>query len=171
MTAEVLRRAVQGEVGTLLERAQVDGSGRRRVDDDACRVGDRGLEIGHGQERIGRRLEPDEVDAVGRRTRLVELDEPNAPGLERAEEHSGPVVGTLGQRDGLPRLEQAEDERGGRPGAGGIHERLAALELRERALGRDRVRMAVALVVERARLAVAVRPDRRAVERLHDRQL
>ena len=45
--------------------------------------------------------------------------------------------------------------------------RLAALELAERTLRRQAVRMRVALVVQLARLAVAVGPDRRAVERLH----
>ena len=61
--------------------------------------------------------------------------------------------------------EEREHDRRRRPHPRGEEERLAALELAERALGRDAGRVGVAGVVEVARLAVLVRPDRRAVER------
>ena len=141
---------------------------RRRggcVDDDRRRVRCGRLEVGHRQERVGRRLEPDELDAVGRRAGLVELDVLEAPALELAEERRRPVVAALGDRDRVARLQQREDERGRRAGARGEEERLAALELTERALRGDSGRVRVALVVELAGLAVLVRPQRRAVDR------
>ena len=65
VAGEVLRGAVEDEVGAVLERAQVDGRRGGRVDDDRRRVRRRGLEVGHRQERIRRRLGPDELHAVG----------------------------------------------------------------------------------------------------------
>jgi hypothetical protein len=54
---------------------------------------------------------------------------------------------------------------GGR--TGGEEERFAALELSERFLRCDAGGVRVPLVVEVAGIAVAIRPDRRAVEWLH----
>src|SRR5438132_1143579 len=92
-----------------------------RVDDD--RRGMRGgrLDVRHRQERVGRRLEPDELHVCRRRPRLVELDAAEPPALELAEEDAGAVVATLGERDRvagvqestegkLQRLEELRDE-------------------------------------------------------------
>ena len=76
-----------------------------------------------------------------------------------------PEVAALGDRDRVARAEQSEHDGGRRAGAGREEERLAAVELTERLLRRDAGRMRVALVVELARLAVLVRPQRRAVDR------
>ena len=90
MAAEVLGRAVHDEVGAVLDRAQVDGRRGGRVDHHARRRGGRRLEVGHRQERVRRRLQPDDVDPAGRRSRLVELDVPDSPALERPEEQRVP---------------------------------------------------------------------------------
>ena len=92
MAAEVLRRAVHDEVGAVLERAEVDGGRRGRVDDDAAGMRGGRLEVGHGQERVRRRLQPDRGRRRRRRAGLVELDEAQAPALECVEEHAGAVV-------------------------------------------------------------------------------
>ena len=167
MPAEGLRRAVDDEVGAVLERPQVDRRRRSRVDDHRRRVGGRRREIGHRQERVGRRLEQDEVGVVGRRARLVELDVAQAPGGECLEQLPSPVVGTFRQRDRLPRPKLREHERGDRSGAGREEERGASFEGAELALRRCTGRMAVALVPEAAGISVLVRPDGRAVEGLH----
>ena len=169
MAAQVLRRAVQDEVGAALEGTQVDRGRGGGVDDDGRRVGRGRLEVGDGQERVRRRLDPDEIGVRGRSAGLVELDEAQAPPLELAEEDACPVVGIARERDRVAGLEQGEDERRRGRRAGREQERGAAVERLERALGLRARRVAVALVVVRARLAVYVRPDRRAVERLHAR--
>ena len=145
----------------------MDRRGRGRVDHDPGRYLGCGLEVGHRQEGIRGRLEPNEVCALGRRLRLVEFGEAHAPAFERAEEKSRAVVGALGERDRLAGLQQAEHERGDRAGARGEEQRLAALELAERPFRRNPGWVRVALVVEGGRLTALVRPDRRAVERLH----
>ena len=105
---------------------------------------------------------------LGRRAGLVELDVADAPALERVEEHAGAVVAALGERDRLAGLEQArapapssapvpEGKRSASPPSSSPSARSAA----------SAVRVGVALVVQLARLAVPVGPDRRAVERLH----
>ena len=104
--AEVLRRAVQHEVGAALERPQVDRRRGRRVDHDRRRMRGGGLEVGHREERVRRRLQPDELDAVGRRPGLVELHVLEAPARELAEERRRPVVAALGDRDVSPGFEQ-----------------------------------------------------------------
>ena len=76
---EVLRRRVDREVAAELERADVERRRSGRVAHDARGMRGRRLEVRHRQERVRRRLEPDEVDAVGRRARLVELDLLDAP--------------------------------------------------------------------------------------------
>ena len=149
----------------MLERAQVDRSGGGRVDEHGSGVSGRGLEVGHRQKRVRRRLEPHELYALRRRTGLVELDVLQAPALEDPEHRRRPEVAALGNGDRVARAEQPEHDRGRRPGAGREEERLAAVELAERLLRRDSGRMRVALVVELARLAVLVRPERRAVDR------
>ena len=163
--AEVLRRAVEDEVGAVLERAQVDRRRGGRVDDDRRRMRGCGLEVGHRQERVRRRLEPDELHAVRRCAGLVELDDVQPPALERREEAAGAEVRAVGERDRRAGLEQRERERGRRARPGREEQRVPAVELAERLLGRDAGRVRVALVVEVARLAaLVVRPDRRAVE-------
>ena len=107
VAAEVFRRAVQDEVGAVLERPQVDRRRGGGVDDDACRMCSRGLEVGHREEGVRRRFEPDEVDAVGRRAGLVELDDVQAPAFELAEEDAGSEVGAFGERDRVAGGEEA----------------------------------------------------------------
>ena len=128
-------------------------------------MGGGGLEVGHRQERVRRRLDPDEVGVRRRRAGLVEEDVPKPPALELGERDAGAVVGVLGERDRLARLEQREHDGGRRRRSRGEEDGLAALELAERALGLDPDRVRVARVVERPRLAVHVGPGRRAVER------
>src|SRR5439155_27307300 len=79
------------------------------------------------------------------------------------------VVRAFGERDRLAWLELGQDERSDGRRPGGEEQRPAALELAERTLRLDPGRMRVPLVVELAGFAVPVRPDRRAVERLHGR--
>ena len=90
---------MQDEVDAVLERPQIDGRRGGGVDDDSCRMRRCGLEVGHGQEGIRRRLEPDEVDLAWRRARLVELDDIEAPALELVEQDSGTEVRAFGQGD------------------------------------------------------------------------
>jgi hypothetical protein len=161
---------VQREVGSVLERAQVHRRRGRGVDEHARGRRDGGVEVGmvrNGFEGASARsgLRP---PAAARSGRTRSTARPSGRGRRTARR---PVVGALGQRDRLVRLEQREHDRGRGSGPGGEEQRLAALELAERALGRDAVRVRVALVVVLARLAVAVRPDRRAVERLTARTL
>ena len=105
-------------------------------------------------------------DALGRRAGLVELDLAEAPALERPRSVTArAVVRARGERDRVARREERERERGRRGRARREEERLAAVEPRERRLGLDAGRVRVALVEEVARLAVLVRPRRRAVER------
>ena len=56
-----------------------------------------GLEVGHRQERVRRRLEPDELHAVRRRARLVELDDARAPSA-RARRRAGRCRSTRPRR-------------------------------------------------------------------------
>ena len=171
MAAQVLRRAVKDEVGPVLERAEVNRRRSGRVDEDRRRVRRGGLEVGHRQEGVRRSLQPDELDAGRRRPGLVELHVLQAPALELAEEGRRAVVAAFGDGDRRAGLEQRQDDRGRRSGTGGEEERLAAVELAEDAFGGDAGRMRIALVVELAQLAVLVRPERRAVKRLHESEL
>src|SRR5262245_53886584 len=164
MSTEVLRRAVQDEIGAVLERSQVDRRGGSRIDEHGSGVGRGGLDVGHRQEGVGRRLEPDELHALRRRARLVELDVLQPPALEHAEHRRRPVVTTFGDCDRVARGEQRENDRGRRAGAGREEQRLAAVELAERELRRDTGRVRVALVVELARLTVLVRPPSRPTD-------
>ena len=165
VAGEVLRRRVEDEVAAALERAQVDRRRRGRVADDEARVRGGGLEVGHRQERVRRRLDPDEVGAGRRRAGLVEEDVPEPPALELGEEDAGAVVGVLRERDRRAGREQREHERGRRAHPRREEQRLAAVELAELPLRLDPDRVRVPRVVERPRLAVDVRPGRRAVER------
>src|SRR5581483_244300 len=162
--AEVLRRAVEDEVGAVLERSQ---EGRRRsggVDDHDGGMGSRRLEIRKRQERIGRCLEPDEVGALRRRACLFELDDAQSPAFEPAEEGGRPEVAALGEGDRPARAGEREHGRGRGGGARREQQGVAALELAERALRLRAGRMPVARIEEGSRLAVRVRPDRRAID-------
>ena len=159
---------MEREVGAVLERSQMDGRRNGRIDDDRCRMRDGRDEIRHREVRVRGRFEPDELDPVRRRPRLVELNDADAPPLEGGERDPSPVVAPAGERDRVARLEQREDERRRRAGAGGEEEGRAAVQLPERGLGGGDGRVAESLVVEVARLAaLVVRPHRRAVEGLH----
>jgi hypothetical protein len=155
---------VERERAPSFERPHVQWSRGGRVAKDGRGVRRGRLEVRHGEERVRRRLQPDEVDATGRRAGLVELDVAESPAAELAEEDAGAEVGALGERDGPSGLQQREDDRGARGGARGEEHGLAAVELTERPLGlRDR-RAPVPRVDERAGLPVLVGPRRRAVE-------
>ena len=155
------------EVGAVLERAQVDRRRRGRVDHDAGGMRSRGLEVRHGQERIRRRFEPDHIRALGRRTRLVELDVAHAPRRQRLEQPRGPVVRAVRDRDRLAGPQLRQYERRYRAGAGREEERCPAFERSELALGLDACGVSVALVSEAARVSVLVGPDRGAVDAGH----
>ena len=159
MAAQVLRRAVEDEVGPVLERAQMNGRRGSCVDEDRRRVRCGGLEVGHRQERVRRSLEPDELNIIGRRRGLVELHVLEAPALELPKERRRPVVAAFGDRDRGAGLEESQDDRCRRSGTGGEEERLAAVELAEDVLGGHAGGVRVALVVELAQLAVLVRPE------------
>ena len=165
MTAEVLRRAVQDEVGALLQRPHVHRRGCGRVDEDRRRVGGCGGEVRHRQERIRGCFEPDELHAVRRRLRLIELHVLQAPALELAKQGRGAVVTAFRDRDRVARRQECQHDRGRRARSRREEKRLTPVELSERALGGDSGRVGVALVVELARLAALERPERRAVER------
>ena len=98
-------------IAAELERAQVHRRRRGRVADDETGVRRRRLEVGHRQQRIRRRLDPDEVGARGRWPGLVEQDVLEAPALELREENAGSVVGVLRERDRRAGREQRQDER------------------------------------------------------------
>ena len=102
MAGEVLRRAVENEIRSQLERSEVDRRRRGRVDDDLCRMKRGRLEIRHRQKGVRRRFEPDEVDSVRRRSRLVELDDAKAPPRELAQRDPGTEVRAFRKRDRVP---------------------------------------------------------------------
>src|SRR5207244_9758186 len=107
---------------------------------DLRRMGGRRVEVGHRQEWIRRRLEPDELHARGRRTGLVELEVAQPPPLELRERDAGAVVRALGERDRVARREQGEHEGDRKSGARGKAAGMPAVELadsaRELAAGR-----------------------------------
>ena len=132
MAAEVLRRAVQDDVGAVLKWAEEDRRGGGRIDEHGRAVAGRRLHVRKGEKGIRGRFEPDQIGLLGRRAGLVELDEEHAPGLELAKEDAGPVVAALRERDRLAGREQAEHGRGRRGRPGGEEQRVAAFELAER---------------------------------------
>src|SRR5262249_40254374 len=117
-----------------------------------------------GEVRVRGRLQPDEVDRRRRRARLVELDEPKAPGLQGSEKDGGSEVAALGERDRLSRAGEGEDGAGGGRRAGCEKQYTASLELSEGLFGLCACRVVVSRVVEAPRLAVPVRLVRRAVD-------
>jgi hypothetical protein len=89
-----------------------------RIDEDGSGVGGRGFEVGHRQEGIRGRLEPDELHALGRRPRLVELDVSQTPALEDAEHRRRPEVAALGDRDRVAGAEESKHDARRGAGAG-----------------------------------------------------
>ncbi len=79
VAGQALRRRVEGDVASALERLHVQWGRGGRVADDGRRVCRRRLEVRHRQERVRRRLDPDEVGLGRRRPGLVELDVSHAP--------------------------------------------------------------------------------------------
>ena len=166
MPAEELRRAVQDEVGAVLERPQEDGRGRGRVDER------RGP--GVPPPLRGRGTSSNGFDGASSQTRSapsgggpVWSNSTNRSPQRSSSRSSTPVpkYAPRGNRDRRARLEQAEHDR----------RRRRRRPTRRAARGRPRARRAPPRrrrpsgarrgVDERARLAVLVRPDRRAVER------
>ena len=141
---------------------------RRRgggVADDARGVGRAGFEVRHREKRVRGSLDPDEVDPSRRRPSLIELDMADAPAGELLQHDSCSVVRALGESDRLSRRQQPEDHRGRRRGAGRKEKSLAAVQLAEPSFRFGHGRARVAGIRELARLAVFVRPRRRAVDR------
>ena len=104
---EVLRRAVQREVGAVLERPQVDRCRDGRVDDHR-----RGMRDGRSRSGIVRNgfdgaSSQTSCDAVRRRAGLVELDVARAPFGERLEGDAGAEVRAGRERDRVARLRAA----------------------------------------------------------------
>jgi hypothetical protein len=67
---------VDDQVAAVLERAQVHRRGGGGIADDEAVVGGGRFEVGHRQQRVRRRLDPDDVGLGGRRPALVEEDVP-----------------------------------------------------------------------------------------------
>ena len=127
-----------------------------------------GVPVRHGQRRVRRRLDPDDVGVRRGRPRLVVLDVAEPPRLERPQQDRRPEVGALGQGDRRAGPREGEQHRGLGGHAGGEEKRLAAFELAESRLAGRAGRVGVALVEELAWIAVlVVRPDRRTVDGLH----
>ena len=122
---------MQREVSASLEWAEVDGCRDGRVDDDGRGVRGRGLEVRHRQERVRRRLEPDELHALRRGPGLIELDVLEAPLAECLECDAGAEIAALGERDRVARLQEREDECSRRAAPGREEQGLPAVELPE----------------------------------------
>ena len=135
MAAQELRGAVQHEVRAVLERPHVDRRGSGGVHEHGCRARRGCSEVGEGQERVRRRLEPDQIGA-GRRRRVWSNSrgrQPPAP--EIADQHSHAVVRIGGDRDSLSLTQQAQQRcrRRGEPRR--EEQRVTAVELSQRGLG------------------------------------
>ena len=165
VTGEHLGGAVQRDVAAALERPQPQRRRERGVAHDGGRVRGSRLEVRHRQHRVRRRLEQDQVDARGRRSRLVVLDHLDPPGPDVVEQLLVPVVGALGEGDRAARRQHRQDDAGDCSHAGGEEQCAAALESAELGLDGDRVRLLGAGVRVSARLACrVVGPGGRAVE-------
>src|SRR5256714_3191705 len=124
-----------------------------------------GLEVREAEERVRGRLDPDELDALGRNAALVELLVTQAPSAEQPEEQARSVVGARCEGDRVAGPEQREDERRRGRRARGKEQRVAAFELAEQPFRLESRGVGVALVEELADLAVRVGERRGAVER------
>ena len=80
VAGEDLRRRVEDDVAAVLERPEAERRCDRRVADDGSGMGDHRLEVGHRQQGVRGRLHEDQVYAVGRRGRLVVLDDVDPQG-------------------------------------------------------------------------------------------
>ena len=167
VAAEVLRRAVDDEVGAVLERAQ--GSGRAAVESTTTRRRRaRAAASRSGKVRSG-------FEGASSQTRSARSGgapvwsnstcaEP--PALERAEEDAGAVVARPARaRSSSPGSSSASTSAVVAPAPEGKRSACPPSSSPSARLGLAAGRVAVALVVEAARLAVLVGPDRRAVER------
>ena len=148
VAGEVLRRRVDDESRPARARAGRPASqrSRRRRRGRGARGG---LEVGHRQQRVRRRLDPDEVGAGRRRPGLVVLDVPSPQRSSSREEHAGAEVGALRERDRRAGPRAARARPPSRRPCRTRKQRVAALELAERALRRDAGRVRVPRVVER----------------------
>ena len=164
VAGEDLRRRVQDDVATLLERADAERRSHRRVADDGSAVRHRGLEVRHRQDRVRRRLDQHEVGPGRWRSGLIELDEAQTPRCEVEHELRVTVVGGLSDGDRRAGVRHREQDSGDGAHPGREEQRPPAVERAERFFARHARRMVVTRVRETARRPVLVGPGRRAVE-------
>ncbi len=157
MPGEVLRRRVHDDVGAVLERAHHQRRRERRVDagDRAhvVRRGDEGGQVGHAHQRIGHRLQPQQIGTGQRRDDgrgVGDVDgahlHPAHPLLLVEERHAARIAGAGhdGYRPGRLPLRDRRDRRH----AAAERERGTALERPHRILERaNGVAAALAQVV------------------------
>src|ERR1035437_10374697 len=127
--------------------------------------GDRVVEVGEAEHRVGAGLEPDESGLFGRRAGLVELEQAQAEARELVRNQmTSTDVGAEGNGDGVTRLAEGEHDTRDRGHAAGEEKSPPAFQLAEHALDLGRERMVVALIGEATELAFAIRPGGRAIE-------
>ncbi len=158
VAADELRRRVHDEVRTEVERTLAQRRREGRVDDGERSAGPRtrgdGGHVRNDQERVGDRLQPDQIRAVGRGEECVgvvgrrEADAESARRLEPAEDRSHPVVGQRREHDGAARWDEVGD-RGHRREPRRERDRATPVESAERRLERTVGRAPVAAVLER----------------------
>ena len=162
VAGEVLRRRVHRDVASELERPHA-GRGGRRVAHDTGGVRGRRLEVRHRQERVRRRLEPDEIDAVGRCPGLVVLDlrRPSAAARRAARRFRSTRFASATTRPG-ERSASTTDVHAAAPEEKSSASPRSSSPRRRSASAR---RTAEARIGEAPGLAVLVRPGRRPVDR------
>ena len=124
VAAEVLRRRVDGEVGAVLERALVDRRRERVVDGDqrAPAPGDDARDVDDVQQRVRRRLDPDQPRLVAQRggdgveVGLVDEVVGQAPAAEHlVDEAVGAAVEVVRQHDVVAGRAHRRDHARGSP--------------------------------------------------------
>ena len=167
---EHLGHRVHDQAGSVLERPLQQGSGKRVVDHEpnlvAQLLADPG-QVGHLHHRVGGRLQPHQVGAVGRGQHRLGVDHVHpadrpavaeGPGLDRRRH---PEVAVARHDHRGAGLDQLEDRLAGRH-ARGEGQRRAALQRADRLLQRDPGRVAVPAVPDRR---VEIEPRRRRSRR------
>ena len=177
VAADELGRAVEGDVGADLQGPQEERGGEGGVDDDLGARGvrslDEAVELGDADQRVGRRLGPQQRGAVAGAQRRVGVGEVDLGELDPAgggalgEQHAH--AGVADRRPDDARADrQRLEHRGDRRHAGGERGRLAALQGADGRLerlpraGAVLARVAVGAVVGRELERDGQRPLRRA---------